>query len=202
MQLFIGELLKRLNEKFPEYITVDELRKSISNDIDFTIHEAKKRDLIVYLKYKSDKFPLNVQDKITISIEGYKLLNQLLIKKTLEDLNKAINNFENSSNASYQKIESGIDNLNKSVKEFNESSDRYSKLIIFLTAVLIAFTILLVFFTPTSNNILEKMVIMVLVVVMTYFGIWILFKKRTPLRSNKTNEDVRLWWLPIHKFAL
>ena len=177
MQLFIGELLKQLNGEFPEYVTVGVLRKS-NNDIDSTIHEAKRRDLIVYPNYKS---VFNNQDKITISIKGFEFLNQILIKETLEELNKSVRNFEMSSNNSSKNIETAISNLNDSIKKFNESSDNFSKGISFLTVILIVFTIVLILLTPdTSFSIWKKTEIMVLVVVIACFGFYFFVVKQQP----------------------
>lgn len=166
MRLFIGELLKQLNEKFPEYVTVGDLRESI-NDIDGTIHEAKRRGLIVYPKYKS---VFEIQDTITISIEGFKLLNQILIEETLEKLDKSVQKFETSNSNSSKNIETAIGNLNDSIKKFNESSDKSSRVIIFLTMVLVAFTILLIFLTP-GTSILNSSIIMVLLIVIVFIGL-------------------------------
>jgi hypothetical protein len=155
VQLFIGKLLKELNREFPSYVTISDLRKS-NNDIDSTIHEAKRRDLIVYPKYKS---VFNNQDEITISIKGFELLNQILITETLETLNKSVQNFETSSNNSSKNIETAISTLNDSIKKFNESSDKYSNGIIFLTWVLVVLALAQILIPPDISGPIRSIII-------------------------------------------
>ncbi|MCZ7401248.1 MAG: hypothetical protein O8C61_03410 [Candidatus Methanoperedens sp.] len=165
---YIGELLKELNTKSPDYVTLGELRKSI-NVLDGTIHEARRKDLIVV--YPKSKSGINNQDKITINIKGIELLNQILITKTLEELNNSVQNFKTSNIESSKNIETAISNLNNSIQKFNESSDKYSIVNIFLAMVLVFFTIVLIRLTPDTPNFPDwlKIIIMGLLVVIAFF---------------------------------
>ena len=88
MQLYLGELLEKLDKVYPKSLTVQELRQEIAIDVDGTIQEAMSRQLITYPSYKPDS-PLGTGDRISLGIKGFELLNQIRIKKAIEDLNKS-----------------------------------------------------------------------------------------------------------------
>lgn len=58
MQLYIGELLDKLDKVYPEPLTVEYLRQEIAQDVDGTIHEAIKRKLITNPTNKPDSSSL------------------------------------------------------------------------------------------------------------------------------------------------
>lgn len=77
---------------------------------------------------------------------------QIRIKKTTEQLDASIKNFNDSSNKAYNQ-------LNDSIKKFNESSDKYSEELIGLTRAISVFTIIVMIlttYTITKDLVDEK----------------------------------------------
>ncbi len=70
-----------------------------------------------------------------LTITGFQYLNQIRIKKAIEDLNDSIHRFKVSNDKSSKNIE-------VSINEFSESSDKYSKELIELTQAIYIFTII------------------------------------------------------------
>jgi len=109
MEKHLDDLLEELGNAYPETPTYKELKeKQFPED---TLQEALKRDLIIP---SYDKFPVRnfgTGDRIGLSVKGYEYLNQIRIKKTIEQ-------------------------LNVSIKKFNESSDKTANILVGLTALL------------------------------------------------------------------
>lgn len=127
MRHYLGKLLEELDKEYPNAITLNELRQIISHDVDDTILEAMKRDLICYPTYKPNSIQgtIGLYDKYILSSGGFEILNQIKIKETIEQ-------------------------LDLSIKKFNESSDRTSKLLNKYTLLLIILTIFLACLTIIS----------------------------------------------------
>lgn len=111
MEKHLGDLLKELNKRYPENPTVSELHNEKFTDN--IIHEAKRRDLIIHpydtLSYTS----LGTSERVSLSTKGFELLNQIRMNEDIEQ-------------------------LDKSIKKFNDSSDRASNVLVILT-ILLAF---------------------------------------------------------------
>lgn len=146
MEENLGDLLEELdNAPQGSILTVDGIIKKAPHP-DITqklINEAWKRELIAdkYNPLKNEPHttvPPNIA--LVLTITGYEFLNQIRIKKSIDNLNESIKNFKDSSDKAYSQ-------LNNSIKKFDESSDKSSKKMILLTYAIYTFTVIVVLLT-------------------------------------------------------
>jgi len=138
VQRYLGELLEALDKVRPKSLTLDELhQKGIPTD---TILDAMDRDLIRAHSRRYEKENVHGKMPYNLTGNGFELLNQVRMKKAIDDLDESINNFKNSNERAYNQ-------LNQSIIKFNESSDNSAKMMELYTARLVYFTWLLVVLT-------------------------------------------------------
>ncbi|CAG0994714.1 hypothetical protein METP2_02840 [Methanosarcinales archaeon] len=118
MRHYLGELLQALEKSYPHGLTVSELREKFSSDTDDIIHDAVRGKLILYPIYDPGG-NFRVGDIIYLDVNGFGLLNQMKMKEA-------------------------VDTLDLSIRRFNESSDKYSKEMVYLTWAIYTFTIIVV----------------------------------------------------------
>lgn len=116
VEKLLGDLLNELDISYPNTLTVEELHKQGFSD--YTIHEALRRELIIS-PYHTFYSTLGTGERIGLSSTGFELLNQIRMKKSIEQ-------------------------LDASIKKFNESSDKSSTVLIGLTVFIGLLTILLI----------------------------------------------------------
>lgn len=163
--------------------TVGDLEKNIPLDL---IREAFSRDLIrdANEPEKSKTFGRTIDKAIPciLTITGFQYLNQIRIKKAIEDLNDSIDKFSGRSDRAYNKLNDSITKLNESsdkaynqlndsIKQFNESSDRAAKRLEWLTYVLTAFTVLLVCLTVIEMFLREEPLWVKFILILLAYGL-------------------------------
>ncbi|MDP2766048.1 MAG: hypothetical protein Q8O41_01135 [Candidatus Methanoperedens sp.] len=203
---YLGDLLEELDEVsysrtrsiLKPKRTVGYLEKIIPLGL---ILEAFSRDLIrdANEPEKLKTFGRTIDKTIpcTLTITGFQYLNQIRIKKSIEELNDSINKFSERSDGAYSKLNDSIiksselndkvyHQLNDSIKRFNESSDRAAKRLEWLTVGLTAFTVLLVCLTVIEMFLREQPLWVKFVFIISAYGLiiiisivyWYLFIKR------------------------
>lgn len=145
MQRYLGELLEALDKYRPKSLTLDELsQKGIPLN---TVLDAMDRDLIRAHSRRFEKENVHGKMPFNLTGDGFELLNQIRIKKSIEQLDETIQDFKKSSDIASETMITSIEKLDDSIKRFNESSDKSSKILEIYNARLVNLTLLLVVLT-------------------------------------------------------
>ncbi len=135
---YLGDLLVELDKVYPYSLTVNELKqKDISSN---TILDAMHGELIRTSKRPDEEYDIDARMPCCLTAKGFEYLNQIRMKKTLQQLDASIKDLNDSSNKAYNQ-------LHGSIKEFNESSHKASKYLAKITLLLFIFTVFLVYLT-------------------------------------------------------
>ncbi len=154
MEKYLGDLLEELDKtsysRFRSVIskpkcTVGELKEiGIPQGL---IEEAYIRGLIKHPEIPlGEPRPLSEGTTLVLDIRGFEYLNQIRIKKAIEDLNDSIDKFSEKSNIAYSE-------LNDSITKFNASSDKTAYILVVLTVILVILTVIL------ASNLPQKFLI-------------------------------------------
>ncbi|MBU3968160.1 MAG: hypothetical protein KKG76_12455 [Euryarchaeota archaeon] len=179
---YIGDLLEELDKAFQEHkLTAGELEdKSIPLEL---IREGFEMGLIRDASEPLVK-PFGETIKRTIpcilTITGFEYLNQIRIKKEVEQLNGSIAKFNESSDKAYKQ-------LNDSIENFNVSSDRAARRLEWLTYVLIAITVLLICLTLIEMFLREEALWVKFIFTILMLGLFFIvyFYKENKLKFTK-----------------
>ncbi|MDE1866021.1 MAG: hypothetical protein KGH94_05295, partial [Candidatus Micrarchaeota archaeon] len=74
--------------------------------------------------------------RVVMSVKGYELLNQVRTKKSIDDLNASISDFDTKSQESFGELKNSIENFNKSSEALGKQTADYTAFVLVLTLII------------------------------------------------------------------